>query len=111
MDPAVVALVEQRMNSLEARISALESESSGAAPDQALQQYKQTILGRLKQIREVLASDAGLGMVDPAVVEERDVLRKENERMRRETEKLKYRVAHLIRSLNEEEQKNSEKKS
>ena len=111
MDAAGVALVEQRMSSLEARISALESESNGADLDQGLLRYKQTILGRLKQIREAMVSDAGVGMADPSVVEERDALRKENERLRKESEKLKYRISHLLRSLDEEEQKNREKMS
>lgn len=106
MDSSGIALVERRMDTLEARISALELESGGAESDSGALQFKLTTLARLKQIRELLFTEASQGVSDPVLVEERDALRKENERLRKETDRLRYRIDHLLRSLNEEEQRN-----
>ena len=54
-------------------------------------------VGKLKVIRDKIIAEGGDGT---ALQKERDAALAENERMKKEIEKLNYRVSHLIKELN-----------
>lgn len=105
---------ENRMTSLEARIVELEKsaasgnsgENSQAEVELAIKKYQYQMLGKLKAIKEALVSEGG----DAASLrQERDEARTENAALKKEIERLNYRVRHLVKALNEEEAKNTSK--
>ena len=59
--------------------------------------FEHSIQGKLKLIRDKISAEGGDGM---ALRKERDAALAENERMKKEIEKLNYRVNHLIKELN-----------
>lgn len=100
---------EARLAAMEARIRTLEKRTTGtgtagavADENSALKQFQIQTLERLRGIAGAMEREKGQ-VVDLAVVEERDALKKENERLQKEMAKLQYRVSHLIKSLNEAE--------
>lgn len=103
---------DAKLKSLEDRIISLEA-SNNKGPDsgeEALRSYQQHILGKLKQIREALVTtnneDVGNSVQFQAVKAERDQLAEENKKLKVEIDRLNYRVKHLIKALNTEEEKN-----
>lgn len=73
------------------------------AVDLAIKLYQKQILGKLKAIRDALVAEGG----DVATIRrERDEARAENAALKKDVERLNYRVRHLVKALNEEEQKN-----
>ena len=70
--------------------------------DNGLLVYQKQVLQKLKMIRETLVSEIG-NVAE--VKESRDVAVTENVKLRKEIEKLQYRINILINSLNEEEEK------
>jgi len=103
-----ISEAENRMNQIERRITLLESggasdESSNDFGEQALKKYQLDLLVRLKAIREKITVEGDLD----SIRKERDVALDENIKMRKEIEKLNYRVKHLVKALNEEESKHS----
>lgn len=105
---------ESRMDAIENRIEkALEfigssnnSASNSSEVQAAIVAYQKQILEKLKDIRTQFNEEVG----DIAKVrEERDKAVSENSKLKKDVEKLNYRVNHLIKALNEEEAKNSGK--
>ncbi|RYH16845.1 hypothetical protein EON65_29440 [archaeon] len=105
---------ENRMTSLEARIAELEKSAVSASSgdnshvevELAIKKYQHQILGKLKAIKEALVSEGG----DSATLrQERDDARAENAALKKEIERLNYRVRHLVKALNEEEARNAGK--
>ena len=121
-----VASAEKRLEALERRMSLLLEGGSGATEEDSsaeMNGFKTMILGRcvtsclidtsfytligyffeyciqgkLKLIRDKISAEGGDGM---ALRKERDAALAENERMKKEIEKLNYRVNHLIKELN-----------
>ena len=98
--------LEQRMQAIEERIISAESRgsapSSGEEVERALHEYQVQVLAKLKAIKQKIMEDGG----DTATIKrERDQALVENASLRNEVEKLNYRIKHLVRALNEEEQK------
>lgn len=107
-----LASAESKLASLEKRIATLEisgESSTGAsneAVEAAVQQYQSQVLVRLKEIRDAMKEEGGdIGTIR----NERDAAVEENKRLKKEVERLQYRVKHLIKSLEEEERKNEGK--
>ena len=103
--------VEEKMKGLEDRILSLESSlTTGTTTTNNLQDYQKHILGKLKTIREALvAGDTNGGnntVQTQAIVQERDQLKEENKKLKVEIDRLNYRVRHLVKALNAEEEKN-----
>lgn len=103
-------VAEKKMSEIEARLAELETNNTKApAPDssiveEAITNYQKQMLTKLQKIRELIVSEGG----DISTVrEERDRALAENAQMKKEIERLNYRVRHLVKSLNEEEAKNS----
>ena len=102
-------LLNARLRDLEGRLVKVESSEdevqakNGGAED-LLIEYKTQLLCRLKEIREALLAQGGEGGGDMSMAKmERDALTLENATMKKEIERLNYRVAHLVKALNEEE--------
>jgi peptidoglycan hydrolase CwlO-like protein len=97
---------ENKLASLEKRIANLEisgASSGGEAAEAAVRQYQVQVLARLKEIRDAMTSEGG----DVTTIRnERDSTVEENKRLKKEFERLQYRVTHLVKSLEEEERKN-----
>eukprot|EP01031_Cornospumella_fuschlensis_P041143 gene41143-50194_t len=102
---------ENRMSTLEARIAELEKsavassgETSQAEVELAIKKYQYQMLGKLKSIKEALVSEGG----DSSTLRrERDEARAENAALKKEIERLNYRVRHLVKALNDEEARNA----
>jgi hypothetical protein len=105
--------IEGTCNSLEARLSKLEKLvefdhsypviNSESQLDEILRNYQIKVLEKLKLIRETLVTEGG----DLATIRaERDAAVAENAALKKENERLQYRVRHLIKALDQEESKN-----
>ena len=102
---------ETRMTGIEERLLALESTGSNsannnAAVQEAVRAYQIQVLEKLKVIRESLASEGGDVV---SIKAERDAALTENAALKKEIDRLNYRVRHLVKALNEEESKNAAK--
>jgi peptidoglycan hydrolase CwlO-like protein len=100
MDEALerrLAVAEKRLSDVEAeaRVATAAGSTTGDG-GAALQAYQKQLLSKLVAIREALASGDG----DVAhVIKERDALREENEKLKKEALKLNYRINHLVKNL------------
>jgi hypothetical protein len=105
----------EKMSSLEERIAMLEKIAdfniehpviqSNSNFEELLLNYQVQMLGKLKAIREGLAAEGGdVGTIRA----ERDSLREANNALKKENERLNYRVRHLVKALNEEENKDNQ---
>jgi uncharacterized coiled-coil DUF342 family protein len=119
MSSGALAAAESKMKALEERIVSLESNSdndslsnrkgaSSTEVEVAVKAYQKQMLSKLKQIRDSLNEEGG---DIQSVTKERDQLLQENKQLKAEVEKLNYRVRHLIKSLNEEEEISRGKKN
>lgn len=89
--------IEQRLSSIE---STKSSENSSSDIQQALAEYQQQILVKLKAVRDQISAEGG----DVSVVKrERDDAVSENAQLKKEIEKLNYRIQHLVKALNKAE--------
>lgn len=112
MDANLAAAVD-RMSIIEKQIAALEADTTLPASagqndlqiaEAAVHAYQAQLLPRLKEIRAALGQEGG-DIV--SVKRERDVAIEENKKLKKEMERMEYRIKHLVKSLNEEEAKNS----
>lgn len=99
--------MEKKLAELESRLGSVESQTSAQeerkrADREVLAQYQSQLLPKLISIREKIMSENG--NIDE-IKEQRDAALSENIALKKEIEKLNYRVAHLVKALNEEEQK------
>jgi vacuolar-type H+-ATPase subunit I/STV1 len=92
--------LESRMTSLEANQN---STTANQSADEILVLYQSQVASKLKLIREKLLAE---GADIDKVREERDAMASENKLLKKEIERLNYRVNHLVKSLSEEESKN-----
>lgn len=96
------------IESLKTRLDSLEKlnlskEDVSTEVLSGIQSYQAQLLPRLKEIREAMEKELASGQhVQP---EETIALREENKKLKAEVEKLNYRVRHLVKMLEEEEQK------
>jgi phage host-nuclease inhibitor protein Gam len=98
---------EERMISIEKKILELEKLNSQPSDSEAIKSalvdYQRQMLTRLQSVRNSLLNEIG----DISTVRsERDAALIENLQMKKEIERLNYRVQHLVKALNEEEKKN-----
>ena len=110
-----LSTAESRMKVIEEKLTSLETlkgnNSSGngdntAIVEEAMKAYQKQLLEKLKLIRDSLMSEGG----DVSTIrKERDALAEENKQLKKEVERLNYRVRHLVKSLEEEEDKNAKK--
>jgi regulator of replication initiation timing len=96
--------VEDKLKELEQRVGTMEAQGASESDQNLLSQYQSQILPKLMLIREKMIAEGG--DIDQ-IRNERDQAINENVTLRKEIERLNYRVNHLIKSLNEEEIKNS----
>ena len=101
MDDALerrLAVAEKRLSDVEAEARAATSAAGSTTGDgeASLQAYQKQILSKLVTIREALAS----GDDDVAhVIKERNALKEENEKLKKEAAKLNYRINHLVKNM------------
>ena len=121
---------EKRMSQIESKILQLESSSpSTTDASAALQNYQKQMLDRLKVVRETLVQEVefyllfSFGLMEwldsfvtfhaaqggdiAKITQERDAALEENAKLKKEMDRLQYRVQHLIKALNAEESKNA----
>lgn len=95
-----------RLLKLEGRLARVESDvqssgvgslsSSDKLGEQSLVEYQKQMLSRLQTIRDALVMGDG----DIAfVIKERDALKDENAKLKKEAERLNYRINHLIKNM------------
>jgi hypothetical protein len=100
-----LAAAEKRMNSIESRLLSVESigvSSNSDGVQEALSEYQSQILEKLKGIRSSIVEEGG----DIAKIkEERDTAVTENAKLKKDIDKLNYRIQHLVKALNAEESK------
>ena len=92
-----LAVAEKRLSDVEAEARAATSAAGSTTGDGgALRAYQKQILSKLVTIREALASGDG----DVAhVIKERNALKEENEKLKKEAAKLNYRINHLVKNM------------
>lgn len=101
------------IENLTTRIESLEKqnitkENISAEIMSGIQNYQAQLLPRLKEIRDALQKESATGVKGGNLVkleEENSSLKDENKKLKSDIEKLNYRVNHLIKMLNEEENK------
>ena len=90
---------------LEERLGRVEREAeeggvlvlAAAVDGEGLLEYQKQVLVRLVTIRDALTADPAGDMA--YVLKERDALREENAKLKKEAEKLNYRIAHLVKNV------------
>jgi len=102
-----ISEAEDRLKTIEDRLLAVEltgvAVTSTADVELALHQYQKQILGKLKEVRDKISEEGG----DIATIrKERDDAISQNALLKKEVEKLNYRVQHLVKALNAEEARN-----
>jgi len=91
-----IARLEERLGRVERE--AKEGGGLAAAVDgEGLLEYQKQVLVRLVTIRDALTADPAGDMA--YVLKERDALREENAKLKKEAEKLNYRIAHLVKNV------------
>jgi hypothetical protein len=111
MSSEELTAAENRMSSLEAKLLALEgsavSGGSNEAVENALKAYQLTMAQKLRAIRDAMIAENGSSESLSKVISERDGALAENAKLKKEIERLNYRVNHLVKALNAEEAKNA----
>lgn len=108
---------ESKIVSLERRIALLESQHRGPAEvsfdqysdiqTQALNHFRSDVLLKLRAIRQQAVLESQQGMATPSMKGECEELSRENAGLKKEIERLNYRVNHLVKALTAEELKNN----
>ena len=93
-----IAEMEQRLAALEAESKEFGSVESANGAGQTLVAYQAQMLERLVEIREALAVAGGGD--SSLMTKERDALKEENAKLKKEIEKLNYRIMHLVKHVN-----------
>ena len=104
---ALYTEAESRMTALELKITDLEAlcgsdttKIETVTSSETLIDYQTQMLRRLVTIRDAIIADGG----DHSLISaERDHFQAENVKLRKEAEKLNYRVQHLVKALNQAE--------
>ena len=105
-----MATIEARLGTVEANAAARAAASAssagknGAADKAALVEFQKQMIVRLKDVRSAMEASGG---DITAITAERDAALTENAQLKKDAERLNYRVAHLVKMLNIEEAKNS----
>lgn len=79
--------------------------------ENVLKEYQLQVLTKLKELRNVMISDSNTNSDIPGsssssiMKNERDAAVAEVKLLKKEVEKLNYRIRHLVKALNEEETK------
>lgn len=96
-------IIEERLSSVESVASnSISTVADNSAVEIALNEYKLQILTKLKSVRDKLVSE------DSDIISirnERDLALQQVATLKKENDRLNYRVRHLIKSLEEEEKK------
>mmetsp|Transcript_29073 Transcript_29073/g.65050 ORF Transcript_29073/g.65050 Transcript_29073/m.65050 type:complete len:95 (+) Transcript_29073:154-438(+) len=93
--------MEARVEELAKTLEKLET-SNGSPFGGALQAYQGEVLARLQELRGKMGEDSSGG---GDLKKKCDQLKGENAELRKQVEKQNYRIAHLIRMLEDEESK------
>lgn len=100
--------IEERLLRAEAAAATNGNAAGGIVySEAAMKAYQLDMLSRLKEIRAAIVKDGESGMGAVGLREERDAALAEVQKLKKENDRLNYRVAHLIKALNAEEAKNA----
>ena len=92
-----LARLEERLSKVEREATEGAGQGQAAVDGEGLLEYQKQVLGRLMTIRDALVADPAVDMA--YVLKERDALREENAKLKKEAEKLNYRIAHLAKNV------------
>lgn len=113
MSAEELAIAANRMAAIESKLNELEaanaSGGSNEAVENALKTYQAGLADKLRNIRDAMIAEAGSTESLSKVIADRDNALAENAKLKKEIERLNYRVNHLIKALNAEEAKNGNK--
>jgi FtsZ-binding cell division protein ZapB len=87
-----VAALEKRADALESRVGTAGTTSSSGAPG------NEATLARLQEIKAAIEADRAEAS---AIKAERDALQDDNQALRKQVDKLNYRVKFLLRTIDE----------
>lgn len=90
-----LAELEQRLASLEVETKELGGQSQQGITGASLVEYQKVMLERLLAIRSALQEGGDAAFV----AKERDALKEENAKLRKDIERLNYRVSHLVKHV------------
>jgi ABC-type transport system involved in cytochrome bd biosynthesis fused ATPase/permease subunit len=97
--------METQLSNLEQRVEAVEKgQGLSHETEQALRAYQAQVVEKLIRVRDLLLHSDSADATQ--AIQERDEAREENKKLKKEIEKLNYRVTHLVRALEVEEKKN-----
>ena len=95
--------MEEALSNLEKRVEAVEKgRGYSQETEAALRAYQLQTVTKLKQVRDLLLSEDNIN--SSQIAKERDGLKLENEKLKKEIDKLNYRVKHLVRSVEQAEE-------
>lgn len=92
-----LARLEERLGRVEREAKEGGGLAAAAVDGEGLLEYQKQVLVRLVTIRDALTADPAGDMA--YVLKERDALREENAKLKKEAEKLNYRIAHLVKNV------------
>lgn len=96
--------MEAQISTLEKRIEAVENgQGFSHETELALRAYQSQTVEKLKVVRDLLLSADSADSTQ--VTQERDTALEENKKLKKEIDRLNYRVKHLVKALDEEEKK------
>jgi cell division GTPase FtsZ len=90
---------EEVADALEKRIQALEAGAQYEATRAAVQKVEQEFLIKLREMRAAIVAEQGGATASGAAAKELEALRAENVALKKRTEKLEYRVSHMLSSM------------
>ena len=90
----------QEVADLEKRVQALEVGKQYDATKEAVQKVEQEFLIKFREIRSAMVAD-GSGGSSAAATKELEALKAENEELKRQNDKMKYRIQHMLTYMEE----------
>ncbi|KDO21405.1 hypothetical protein SPRG_12412 [Saprolegnia parasitica CBS 223.65] len=90
--------VEAKMDGVSQRLAAVEKSLSTVGGGD-LKAFQEQMLVALRQLREAMVKDAATSAPAASSISNEAALREENEALKKQVEKLNYRVSHLLRHV------------
>ncbi|EQC28991.1 hypothetical protein SDRG_13328 [Saprolegnia diclina VS20] len=90
--------VDAKMDGVSQRLTAVEK-SLSAVGGGDLKAFQEQMLMALRQLREAMVKDTATSAPSSSSISNEAALREENEALKKQVEKLNYRISHLLRHV------------